>query len=394
MTNTALRDKYAIAGVGYTPQGKVPGRSALSFYLEACVNAIKDAGLTKDDIDGLICYRHFPPLLNDYEVTPYLVAHHLGITPTVLSQEANCARNHLAQAISLIEAGFCKHVLIVYGDNAFSGRRTFTREFKQGMVMEDGAAYGEFSAMSKYAMAARRAMYEYNTGPDTWKEIACSQRAWANLNPNAVLHHKTLSHEDYLAAEWIVEPFRIFDATHITDGGRAIIVTSTERARDLKQPVVSIMGISEFNQSVDIFQSKSLAGPTGAKQAGEMAMKMAGITVDEIDAAQVYDCFTYTVEVTLQDYGFFKPGEGKDWYGDGRTRPGGELPVNTSGGLLSEAYFMGLTPFSEGVMQLMGRCGERQLGPKTNTKEPEIILCGDNGAYFHAHCAAILRRQS
>ena len=393
MSLEALRDKYAVAGVVYTPQGKVPGRSALSFYLEASVNAIKDAGLDKNDIDCLICYRHFTPLLNDYEVTPYLVAQHLGITPTVLSQEANCARNHLVQAISLIEAGFCKNVLIVYGDNALTGRRTYMREYKNGIVMDDGAAFGEFSALSKYAMAARRAMFDYNTGPETWKEIACSQRAWANLNPNAVLHKKSLSYEEYIAAEWIVEPFRRFDASFITDGGRAIIVTSTERAKDLKQPVVSIMGIGEFNQSVDIFQSRVLSGPTGAKQAGEMAMNMADIPLSAIDACEIYDCFTYTVEVTLQDYGFFSWGEGKDWYSDNRTRPGGDLPVNTSGGMLSEAYFMGLTQLSEGVMQLMGRCGDRQLGSMTNTKEPEIILCGDNGAYFHTHCATILRRQ-
>jgi acetyl-CoA acetyltransferase len=379
-------------GIGYTPQGKVPGRSALSFYLEACVNAINDAGLEKDDIDGLLCYRYFPPLNNDIEVTPYLVAQHLGITPTVLSQEADCARNHIVQAVSLLHAGFCKNVLIVYGDNAFSGKRNYIREIRNGKLMEDGAAFGEFSALAKYALAARRAMYEYDTGPETWKEIALSQRQWANLNPNAFRYKRKLTYDKYLSSNWIVEPFRVYDASLISDGGRAIIVTSTERARNLKHPVVSVMGIGEYNQSVNVFQSSNLAGPTGAKKAGEMALRMADISLDAIDACEIYDCFTYTVEVTLQDYGFFNPGEGRDWFKDNRTGPGGKQPVNTSGGLLSEAYYMGLTPLSEGVMQLMGRCGERQLGPKTKTKQPEIILCSDNGGYFHTHCTTILRR--
>src|SRR4030042_1705518 len=119
---------------------------------------------------------------------------------------------------------------------------------------------------------------------------------------------------------------------------------------------------------------------------------MAGITINDVDACEIYDCFTYTVEITLQDYGFFKPGDGRDWLKGGTIAPGGRLPVNTSGGLLSEAYFMGLTPLTEGVMQLMGRCGERQLGVVAGTKKPGIILCSDNGGILQTHSTAILRR--
>jgi acetyl-CoA acetyltransferase len=119
---------------------------------------------------------------------------------------------------------------------------------------------------------------------------------------------------------------------------------------------------------------------------------MAGITTGDVDACEIYDCFSYTVEITLQDYGFFGPGEGQEWFEGGTIAPSGRLPVNTSGGLLSEAYFMGLTPLTEGAMQIMGRCGGRQLGPKTNTKEPKIILCSDNGGILQSHSCAILRR--
>jgi len=387
-----LRDKYAIVGVGYTPQGKIDGRTALSFHLEACANAINDAGLKRKDIDGLIIYRHFSPLLGDPEVTPYLVAQHLGISPKILSQEANCARGHLLHAVAFLEAGLCNYVLISYGDNALSGGRRFLSEATHGESIKDNAAFGEFGLVSNYAMAARRAMFEFQTGPDIWKEIAVSQRKWANLNPEAMMHGRGLTYEDYLKAKWVVEPFRTYDTCLISDGGRAFIVTSLERAKDLKQTPALIMGFGSYHPSIDIHQSDYMAGPTGALESGKQALQMADITIDNIMACEIYDCFTYTVEITLQDYGFFGPGEGKDWFADGRIAPGGELPINTSGGLLSEAYFMGLTPLTEGVMQIMGRCGERQLGPKTATKEPEIILVSDNGGVFQSHATIILRR--
>jgi acetyl-CoA acetyltransferase len=135
-----------------------------------------------------------------------------------------------------------------------------------------------------------------------------------------------------------------------------------------------------------------MTGLTGARIAGKMAFDMAGISIDDIDACEIYDCFSYTVEVTLQDYGFFEPGGGEDWFKGGTIEPGGRMPINTSGGQLSEAYFMGLTPITEAVMQIMGRCGDRQLGPRTNTREPEIILCSDNGAILQCHSSLILRK--
>jgi len=392
VTYKQLKDKYAIVGVGYTPQGKVANRSALSFYVEAGANAIRDAGLSKENIDGLICYRQFQPLLNDVVVTPYLVSQHLGIKPTILSQESYCARGHFLHAVSLIEAGFCNYVLIVYGDNALSGRRSFAEGSTNSEPAVQNAAFGHFGRVAQFAMAARRAMHDFDTGPETWKEIAVNQRQWANRNPDALFFERPLTYDGYFNAGWVVEPFRLYDCCIMNDGGRACIVTTRERARDLNHPVVTIMGIGEANYSTDIHQSTAMAGPTGAQQSGEAAFYMAGIATDDIDACQIYDCFTYTVEITLQDYGFFAPGEARDWFHDGRTAPGGEMPVNTSGGLLSESYFMGLTPVTEGVMQLMGRCGNRQLGPNTGTKVPEIIICSDNGAVFQSHATLILRR--
>lgn len=385
----SLKDKYAIVGVGYTPQGRAPGRTALSFHVEACANAIKDAGLKREDMDGLICYRHFPPSPGEADVTPYLVAQHLGLCPKYLSQDANCSRSHLHHAVGVLEAGLCNYVVISYGHDALSGGGML-RMFAE--FAGDEAAFGHFGATAGYAMAARRAMHTFRTGPETWKHIAVGQRKWANLNSRAMMHDRTMTYEDYYSSKFVVEPFRLYDNCLITDGGRAYVVTSVERARDLRHPPAVIMGMGQHNPSYDIQQAPYMAGPTGAKIAGEMAFNMAGITIDDIDACEIYDCFTYTVEITLQDYGFFRPGEGEDWFRGGTIEPGGSMPVNTSGGQLSEAYFMGLTPLTEAIMQIMGRCENRQLGPQTNTKEPQIILCSDNGGIFQTHSCLILRR--
>ena len=381
-----IKNKYAIVGIGYTPQGRIEDRTALSFHVEACANAILDAGLERKDIDGLMCYRQFPQAPGEEEVTPYLVAQHLGLSPRMLSQEANCARSHLHHAIGALEAGLCNHVVLSFADNSLMGKRSPNQPYN------DSAVFGLFGAAGAYAMAARRGMHTLSTGPETWKQIAVAQRRWANLNPKAIMHDRPLTDEDYYQSKWVVEPLRLVDCCLMNDGGRACVITSLERARDLKNPPAVIMGLGQHNPSYDIQQSITMDGSTGAKIAGQEAFKMAGITTADIDACQIYDCFTYTVEITLQDYGFFGPGEGKDWFQDGRTAPEGSLPVNTSGGQLSEAYFMGMTPITEAAMQLMGRCGERQLGPKTGTKEPEIILCSDNGGIIQTHACIILRR--
>lgn len=381
-----IKDKYAIVGVGKTPQGRIDDRTTMSFYLEAGRNAIMDTGLKKDDIDGLILYRQYPPVAGEEEIAPYEVAHQLGIAPDFLSQEANCARTQLHHAVSAIEAGFCNHVLVVFADNTRLSSRSEVR------VSSHREVFGMFGALAGYAMAARRGMFEFGTGPETWAEIAVAERQWAQLNPDAFMFGRPMTHEDYFNSPYIVEPLRVPDCCLISDGGRAYIVTTAERAKDLRHPLVTVMGMGMHNPSTNIIQSETMTGPTGARKAGQAAMSMAGISHADVDACQIYDCFTYTVELTLQDLGFFKPGEGGDWIRENGIGPGGKMPVNTSGGQLSECYFMGLTPFTEAVLQLMGRCGERQLGTVEGTRTPEIILTTDNGAVFQTNSVTILRR--
>lgn len=379
MDLTDMKDKAAIVGVGYTSmQGTVPGISALSFAMEASKNAIEDAGLRLEDIDGLL----IQPTIGEQS---YTVAAHLGLdnlrliaNEDAMGASAACITNHAALAVV---SGQVNYVLCLYGTNSRSGRRPGGGGGQPG----SGPAFGVFGAATQYALAARRGMHEFGTGEETWSDIATSQRKWANLNPRATFYDRKMDLDDYLAEPWVAEPLRRADCCLVSDGGRAFIVTTAERARDLKQPPVYISGMGQNHHTVGPAQSTVLAGPTGALKSGEAAFKMAGITLADIDACQIYDCFTYTVEVTLQSYGFFKPGEGKDFFKDGRTGPGGEFPVNTSGGLLSEVYYMGFTPLTEGVMQLRGQCGERQL------KDPRYILCSSNGGILQTHGTIILR---
>ena len=387
-----LKNKIAIVGVGYTPQGKVPGRTAISFHCEAVANAIADAGIGKNEIDALYAYRHFDALAGDFDLTGYALAEQLGIRPAVISQEYFCTRGWLYEAIGLLTSGLARYFVISYGDNARSGRRSFVKELKDGKSTDDLAVFGDLSTMAKYAMQARRAMDTYGTGPDVWKEISLAQRDWAQLNPIAGMHGKPLNDEAYYASEMVAAPFRMLDATPTSDGVRALVLTTVERAKALGHPYVVIRGFGSANQPVSPYRLRVEDEESAAYLASRQAFDMAGVTPADIDACEFYDCFTYTVEATLRDYGFFKKEQVRDFITRERLAPGGSLPVNTSGGMLSEAYFMGLTPLAESFMQLTGRCGDRQLGKVAGTKEPALIACSDNGAVFQGHAAMILER--
>ena len=385
-----MKNRAAIVGVGYTAeQGTVPGRSALSFAMEATKAAIEDAGLKKSDIDGLL----IQPVIGmqSYTVASYLGFDNLKLLANedVMGASGACLAIHAAL---MVASGQCNYVLCLYGTNGKSGRGGPAGPGAGAggpprQMVGTNAAYGLFGASAEYALAASRGMHVLGTGPETWADIAVSQRKWANLNPRATFYKKTMTKEEYYAEPWIAEPLRRADCCLVSDGGRAYIVTTAERARDLKQPPVYIAGMGQNHHTSDIAQNMHTTGPTGAQKSGERALQMAGITLNEIDAAQIYDCFTYTVEITLQSYGFFKPGEGKDFFKNGRTGPGGEFPVNTSGGLLSEVYYMGFTPITEGVMQLRGQCDARQIN------DPHFILCSSNGGILQTHGTTILTNE-
>jgi acetyl-CoA acetyltransferase len=384
-----LKDKVAIVGVGYTPQGKIPNRTAMSFHVEAARNAIEDAGLKTKDIDGILTQ----PAPGDPMVAPWPLSQQLGSRIRFTSQQSamgatpGCMIFHAAAALVY---GLADYVVCTYGESTLGAGGGSASPYNR--ARGDRAAYGFFGLTGGYALAAQRGMHEFDTGPDTWSKIAVAQRKWANLNPKAILHDKPMTYDDYYNCRALVEPLRLFDICLVSNSGRAFVMTTAERAKDCRHRPVYVMGVGQDHPSTDIVQADFMAGPIGSKVSGEKAFKMSEITLKDIDACEIYDCFTYTVELTLMGYGFFGPGEGKDFYANGRTEPGGELPVNTSGGLLSEAYQMGFTPLTEAVVQLQGEAGERQMGPATNTKEPEIILVSGNGGMLTTHSTVILRR--
>lgn len=387
-----LKNRIAVVGVGYTPQGKLPGRTAVSFHLEAVRNALEDAGIGKEQMDALFLYRHFSPLAGDYDTTAFTVAEQLGVRPAIIGQETYCTRGWLYNTVGLLASGLCRYVVISYGDNARSGRRSFVKELADGKATDDLAAFGDLSTMAKYSMQARRAMDTYGTGPEVWKEIAIAQRQWACLNPRAAMYGKPLADEDYYSASMIASPMRLLDATPSSDGGRAVVLTTVERARAMGRPFVVLRGFGSSNQPVSPFRLCAEDTDSAAALASRQAFQMAGITCADVDACELYDCFTYTVEATLRDYGFFRREDARQFLTRERLGPGGELPVNTSGGMLSEGYFMGLTPLSEAFMQLTGRCGDRQLGVLPGTRQPRLIVCSDNGAVFQSHVTLVLER--
>jgi acetyl-CoA acetyltransferase len=223
-------------------------------------------------------------------------------------------------------------------------------------------------------------MHLYGTTNEHLGAIAVAERAWANRNPAAQFHDAPMSMADYHRSRWVVEPFHLFDCCLVSNGGLAVILTSAERARNLKRPPVYLWGMGQGHPGGDPAETLT----SGAPLAKQTAFAMAGITLDDVDVVELYDCYTFTVLVTLEDYGFCKKGEGGPFVADGRIGPGGALPVNTGGGQLSSFYMWGMTPISEAVIQLRGDGGARQVA------DASVALVSGNGGILSTHSTLIL----
>jgi acetyl-CoA acetyltransferase len=375
-----LRDKYAVVGVGNTAVGKLPEMSDYGLQVEAAKRAMDDAGLKKPDIDGLITHSH---LLGGVRVHHQRVAARLGIDTAFgvsvsTGGATSCLMIQLAAAA--IDAGFCKTVLCVHGDKGLTREGGDTHDADR----EFGPEYGLFSAAALHAFGATRHMHEYGTTHDHLGAVAVAFRKHAQLNPAAQVR-RPMTMQDYHNSRWIVWPYHLLDCCLRSDGAAAIIVTSEERARDLKRSPVYLMGMGRANNSRGPFYGNHMT-ELGAKESGARAFQMARITPADIDVAQIYDCFTYIALVTLEDYGFCKKGEGGPFVTGGRIELGGELPTNTSGGMLSEGYVEGMLQIVEAVRQLRGECGPRQV------KDAEIAIVSGNGGNAVCHSTLILRR--
>jgi acetyl-CoA acetyltransferase len=385
-----LRDTCAIVGVGNSRLGKVPGVSSLDLLIEAMRNAIAESGVRIGDIDGIVCrgpdeaYSHHQ-----------LIGERLGINASFSTTLTNGGASQIlsvALAVMAIRHGLASTVICGFGRDSWSRThaneamrvRNETRPDSQ-LAKEFGPEYGYFSAAATHALGATRHMHLYGTTKDHFGEIAVAFREHALRNPDAQMK-KPLTMADYHAQRSIVRPFGLLDCSLRSDAAGAMIVTSRERARDLKQPAVLVKGFGTHN-NLRGWTSDDNMVVTAAKHAGETAYRMAGIGPSDVDTAQIYDCFTYMVLTQLEDYGFCKKGEGGPFVASGALRLGGSLPTNTSGGQLSEAHCEGVLQIVEGVRQL------RHTYPAARqVKDAEIALISGHGGNMVCHSTLILGR--
>lgn len=333
----ALRGRTAIAGLGITEQGKVYDRNHVGFAAEAVRLALADAGLTRADLDGLLVN---PGLSwGDMGMASFQLQQAMGLRDLRLSASMNSggatAATMVQYAAQSIANGLCTAVACVFsdaplkpprqaGDGRGAGGSAGAYAFGRGL----DAAYGQFGVNAMYAMVAQRHMHRYGTTNDHLGAVAVAERQWANRNPAAQFHATPMTLDDYHRSRWVVEPFHLFDCCLVSNGGLAVIVTSAERARDAARPPVYVLGMGQGHPGGDPVETLT----SGAPLAKAAAFAMAGIELADVDVLELYDCYTFTVLVTLEDYGFCAKGEGGPLVAGGRIGPGGSLPLNTGGG--------------------------------------------------------------
>ena len=356
-SSSSKQREIAIVGVAESDEmGTVPNKSSLQHHAEAAYNALEDAGLSKKDVNGLMT-AGFSTLTT---------AEYLGIQPSFTDNTSVGGSSfviHVAHAAAAIRAGYCDTVLITHGQAGRSDRARAGGNPGLPSAQYE-TPFGIIGPPVAYSMACRRYMHQY--GEDRTREamanIAVSTRKWANLNEKAFFYDTPMTFDEYHDSRWISWPFHLPDCCLVTDAGAAIVITSTERAKSTKKGGVTILGAAEGHDHSLLHQMPDLTMPFG-RNTGPQALEMAGITHSDLDLAMIYDSFTYTVLVTLESLGFCKPGEGADFVADQRTAPGGDFPLNTSGGGLSYTHpgMYGIFTVVEAVRQLRGETGERQL---------------------------------
>src|SRR5215207_7998632 len=375
----------AIVGLGITDMGKIYGRSAADFADEAVALALDDAGLDKADLDGLLINGN-----GNADMEPRLQMT-LGLEDltmlNVMSAAGSTSGAMVQYAALALDAGLVNHVVLLYADAPLQPNVTAAASYARrgawhGMNGLRGA-YGEFGGNTPYALAARRHMHLYGTTSEQFGAIAVAQRKWALMNPRAQMYGKPMTLEDHQSSRVVVDPFHLFDCCLVSNGAVAVIMTTAERAQHLRQPPVYVRAATQAAPGDNQRSGREPGIDTGAKRAGELAFSQAGIAREDVDILELYDCYTYTVLVTLEDYGFCEKGEGGAFVEDGKLGPTGSLPTNTGGGQLSSYYMWGFTPLSEAVIQARGQAGERQV------ENNDIVLASGNGGVLNYHSTTI-----
>ncbi len=377
----------SIVGLGLTPQGKVFDRSYIGFAVQATKLALEDAGLDKSDLDGLIVNPGLSwanATMASNTLQNALGLEDLGLSVSMGSGGAT-AGSMVQQAVEAIRAGLATTVACVFSDAPLkpprkTGRGTGGSAKPYAGARGWDAAFGYFGVNAQYAMVAQRHMHVYGTTQDQLGMVAVNQRQWAADNPAAQMKDTPLTMADYHQSRWVAEPFHVLDCCLVSNGGACVIVSSTQRAADLRQTPVEILGFGQGHPGGDPVETLC----SGAPRAARTAFSMAGLTLGDVDIAELYDCYTFTVLITLEDYGFCAKGEGGPFVQSGATARGGSLPVNTGGGQLSSFYMWGMTPIVEAVTQLRGHGGARQVD------DARVALVSGNGGVLATHSCLLL----
>ena len=361
----------------------------MELCVEAAMAALADAGINKHSIDGLVtCNAMAQPLMYHAEA----FAEYLQIFPRYcinVGAGGGTTFSILHHAASAIATGMADTILIVMADSLRSG---LSRE--QAMLVQSSTGHPQFeqpygpTVPAYYALIAQAHMAQFGTTAEQFAEIAVAARAHAALNP-AAQKRDPITVADVVNSRLIADPLHLLDCSLVSDGGSAIIMTSAERAADFPHQPVYLLGVGEGHSHEHISQAHDLT-TSAAREAGERAYKMAGLGASDMDFAQLYDCFTPTVLVELEDLGFCAKGEGGEFAASGALRPGGALPVNTHGGLLSHCHPGNpgsMFALTESVWQLRHTAGERQVA------DARHALVHAQGGIMSSHTTLILGRE-
>lgn len=353
--------QVAIVGVGETPYLRRSGRSAYTLAMEAIRAAIEDAGINARDVDGIIAQ---PGEVFPQQVAADLAVRDISFTTQIVTGGA-AAVSSLGAATMALQTGQASYVVLFGARNGSSGQRVAERIARlPGETMRQQLEYphGWSAPAQWYAMICRRHMHEYGTTKEHLAAVALTMRAHAQRNPRAMMYGRPLTGDQYMDAEMIADPYQKFDCSLETDGAAAVVLTTTDRAAGLaKTPVIVAGHASGFADSPDDLTNRRDWLTVGLTAAAPRAFAMADTTPSEIDAAMIYDCFTFELLHQLEEAGLCPRGEAGDFVLDGNIGLEGSLPVNPHGGLLSEAHMLGINHIIEGTRQLRGEGERRQL---------------------------------
>jgi len=368
-----IRGKVAIVGVGHSDQGTFPGKSAERLSIEAITAALADAGLTREQVDGLITCKSIQGGNADVSVGPLF-----GMSPSYAQTlDYGTCNFSLHLAVQAILTGLAETIVLVYGANARSAKFNYAAPTP---TLEGASGFVHIAGQAGMALQRHKALY--GTTDEDFGWFAVSEREWAQRNPLAIFR-EPMTIDDYLNKPYLVDPLRREDVTMISDGGVALVVTSAERAKDFPNKPVYILGMAEGTEIAGDRFADFPARPN-IRGTADRIWRNTGFTPSDIDILYIQNPTAVWNLQMVEHYGFAPVGEGARWAAEGHIRPGGDLPLNTNGGQLSESYMWGWLHMVEAVRQLRGT-----VEPDRQVPNPEIALYCSTMAFFKSAASII-----